>query len=313
MNGNLNFSTAISSGFSHSLLVSNNGILFVIGDGGSAALGMGDTSPRTTPTANGLTQIKGVAAGQGHSVAIDTKGSMYVWGGNLNCQLGFGVCNGTLIYRPTWNNAAVNGSQVCAGSFFTMYIANQKLFGFGTNSAGQLGMAAITTITTPTLNPWISGNVESITCGGSHSLVLRSDGILVSFGDNSAGQLGIGTFTASNIPTTILTFGTVRKISAGLAHSFYLNTAGDLYAFGDNTYAQLGVGSNFTARKTPTKVIFEKKVIDINTRYYHSCLISDDNKYYCFGLNYASQLATGMLKSNPFQRLYLISFMRKQG
>ena len=86
-----------------------------------------------------------------------------------------------------------------------------------------------------------------------HSLIIKSDGSLHTFGQNSNGQLGDGTTTNRNTPTQILASG-VSQIAAGAYHSLILKTDGSLHTFGLNNYGQLGNGTTIQ-RTTPTQIL----------------------------------------------------------
>ena len=68
--------------------------------------------------------------------------------------------------------------------------------------------------------------VKAISAGGdfgsgNHSLALKSDGTVVSWGSNSDGQLGNGddTFSDSNVPVRVINLTGVTTIAAGGYHS----------------------------------------------------------------------------------------------
>jgi alpha-tubulin suppressor-like RCC1 family protein len=87
----------------------------------------------------------------------------------------------------------------------------------------------------------------SVAAGDSHTLAVKSDGKLFSWGYNSSGQLGNGTLSSSGthalVPTQVGTATNWVSVSAGWTHSAALNVQKALYTWGDNTYGQLGDGS----------------------------------------------------------------------
>jgi alpha-tubulin suppressor-like RCC1 family protein len=81
--------------------------------------------------------------------------------------------------------------------------------------------------------------VTAVSCGGEHSLFLKSDGSLWTMGDNFYGQLGIGFAPAkTNVPQEVLSSG-VGAVAAGGVHSLF-RTGSSLWAMGFNAYGQLG-------------------------------------------------------------------------
>ena len=81
--------TAIAAGALHSLAVLANGTAMAWGDNESGQLGIGrQVSLRVVPTAVAkITGITAIAAGEEHSVALLSDGSVWVWGGNGEFQL----------------------------------------------------------------------------------------------------------------------------------------------------------------------------------------------------------------------------------
>jgi alpha-tubulin suppressor-like RCC1 family protein len=84
--------TTVSAGFGFSLGISD-GKLYAWGsnDNGIGELGLGDTSPRSTPTQVGVaTDWTVCSAGAEGTAAGISGGKLYTWGKNLYGQLGLG-------------------------------------------------------------------------------------------------------------------------------------------------------------------------------------------------------------------------------
>jgi alpha-tubulin suppressor-like RCC1 family protein len=81
------------------------------------------------------------------------------------------------------------------------------------NSFGMLGDGSTTTRNTPT--QILASGVSQIAGSIFHSMVLKSDGSLHTFGYGFHGQLGDGTTTTRNTPTQILASG-ISQIAAGV-------------------------------------------------------------------------------------------------
>jgi hypothetical protein len=65
-------------------------------------------------------------------------------------------------------------------------------------------------------------NVVAVAAGGSHTLVLRSDGSIWAWGLNDKGQLGIGNNINSNVPVRIVSLIDVVGIAGGYWHTMAL-------------------------------------------------------------------------------------------
>ena len=86
----------------------------------------------------------------------------------------------------------------------------------------------------------------SVSAGGGHVLVLRGDGTVWAYGDNSSGQLGNGTTTSSSVPVQVPGLTDVVAVAAGYQHSLALTRTGAVWAWGDNTHGQLGSDPSIT-------------------------------------------------------------------
>ena len=69
----------------------------------------------------------------------------------------------------------------------------------------------------------------------------------VAWGDNSAGQLGNGTVTASGTPVGVGNVSGIKALAAGDRFTLALLTNGTVEAWGDNTHGQLGDGTTASA------------------------------------------------------------------
>ncbi|NQX25614.1 chromosome condensation regulator RCC1 [Curtobacterium sp. VKM Ac-2852] len=87
--------------------------------------------------------------------------------------------------------------------------------------------------------------------GAYHSIALLRDGSLVSWGQNTFGQLGDGTVSNRATPTPVAMPSDVHvaAVAAGRTHSLALTTTGAIWAWGDNRSGQLGNGT-----RTPSKI-----------------------------------------------------------
>uniref|UniRef100_A0A6B2LS24 Uncharacterized protein n=1 Tax=Arcella intermedia TaxID=1963864 RepID=A0A6B2LS24_9EUKA len=69
---------------------------------------------------------------------------------------------------------------------------DHSLYGCGLNLSGQLGLGHFRNQMELVKNNLMCGKIVRIACGETHSMALLSDGSLYSWGQNSSGQLGIG-------------------------------------------------------------------------------------------------------------------------
>ncbi|OQR81723.1 hypothetical protein THRCLA_11473 [Thraustotheca clavata] len=144
-----------------------------------------------------------------------------------------------------------------------------------------------------------------VACGGQHTLVITDLQQVLAFGNNKAGQLGLGHRNCrtesgwrSCVPTVIssLAMYSVHQVAAGLHHSACITTQGELYTWGCGIDGRLGNNSS-TAQDIPTVVYGLKtlgvvpKVVRCGGR--HTCILTSTDELYTWGANDFGQLGLG--------------------
>jgi len=256
--------------------------------------------------------IQGVSAGAAHSLLL-RDGKVFSWGADLNGELGDGA-------RPYYNQpnqapstAASSGintikeldgliTKVSAGSAHTLALTRNgtaKIFGCnmtGNNGWCQYGgQFSISDVRDSSGN--IISNIADIAAGGSHSLLLKKDGSVWSWGRNDAGQLGLGNTLNQNFPIKINGLPQIRALAAGSAHSLALDTSGNVWSWGYNGFGALGDGTT-NQRLSPVRVVALSGATQIAAGAYHSMALKLGTVY-SWGLNSVGQLGLGN-KINAF-------------
>jgi hypothetical protein len=113
----------VSSGFGFTAAIKTDGTLWTWGNNDSGKLGNSSGLNVSTPitTFTGGTNWKQVSAGQNHTAAIKTDGTLWTWGNNSNGQLG----SNTGFSRPTPSPTFAGGTdwkQVSCGNVHTTAI-----------------------------------------------------------------------------------------------------------------------------------------------------------------------------------------------
>ena len=89
---------------------------------------------------------------------------------------------------------------------------------------------------------------------------LLDDGAIASWGDNSAGRLGLGDGQSRNTPTKVTSATGVKQIAIGGIHTLALHFDGTVSAAGGNTRGQLGL----KAAQLPQNLPITKSFIKIS-------------------------------------------------
>ena len=96
-------------------------------------------------------------------------------------------------------------------------------------------------------------NWASADAAFGHTVAVRTDGTLWTWGLNDVGQLGDGTTTSNTSPVQIGSDTNWKKVAVNDLHTIATRTDNTLWAWGANDGGQLGDGTN-TGRTTPAQV-----------------------------------------------------------
>ena len=292
---------AVSCGYSHTAIITEDGNLYSFGSNDYGQLGLGDNTNRDRPilvtVPDGL-KVKVVSCGGNYTMIITEDGNLYSFGYNTFGQLGLG--DNTEKDRPILVTVP-DGLKVkdvsCGGNHTVIMMEDGNLYSFGGNNWGQLGLGDNINRDIPTLVTVPDAlKVKAVSCGGSYTAIITNVGNLYTFGRNEYGRLGLGDFTDKNIPTlvTVPDGLKVKTVSCGSMHTAIITENGNLYTFGNNYYGQLGLGNN-TNTNIPTLVNVPGalKVKAVSCGGHHTVIITEDDNIYSFGHNFDGQLGLG--------------------
>ncbi|CAB3359300.1 Hypothetical predicted protein [Cloeon dipterum] len=125
---------------------------------------------------------------------------------------------------------------------------------------------------------------------------ISSIGSVFAWGENSQGQLGLGTRKNTLIPTKItktLVGKKVVQVACGTNHTLALTSDGQVFAFGSNYYGQLGLSNNID-KSIPAKVdgsLAGRFVIAIACQRNASLALLDSGEVFAWGWNKNNILA----------------------
>jgi alpha-tubulin suppressor-like RCC1 family protein len=237
--------------------------------------------------------VGAVVAGDNHTVALKSDGTLWSWGDNSQGQLG----DGTQIDRlsPVAVSGLTNVAAVAAGALHTLAVKRDgSVWSWGNNAAGELGDGTTTRRLTPVQ---VSGltDVIAVAAGSSHSLALKTDGSVWSWGSNASRQLGNGLVGGSQlVPGQVLDLTGVSQIAARLLSSAALKTdgasTGGVWTWGYNTSGRLGDGGA-ALRTTAHPVFAEASAIGVGET--HMFAIEADGTVWSWGWNRYGELGDG--------------------
>ncbi|MCK9417800.1 MAG: hypothetical protein M0R70_00295 [Nitrospirae bacterium] len=188
-----------------------------------------------------MPKISKISAGDDHSLAIATDGSLWAWGTNWSGYLGDGTMQPS--NSPRKIGADTIWSAISAGYDANLALKSDgTLWAWGANSYGQLGDGTTDDKHAP-VQIGLDNNWKSISMKGYHGLALKQDGTLWSWGVNWEGEVGDGTTDDRHFPIQIGSDTNWTAVSAGFWHSLALKSDGTLWAWGANWYGQLGDGT----------------------------------------------------------------------
>ncbi|XP_027562395.1 probable E3 ubiquitin-protein ligase HERC4 [Neopelma chrysocephalum] len=150
-------------------------------------------------------------------------------------------------------------------------------------------------------------NIVQIACGDQHAMALSRGGELFTWGQNTHGQLGLGSQTAF-IPQAQLVERLkgipLAQIAAGGAHSTTVSLSGAVYSWGKNDFGQLGLGDT-EDRDCPSYVgaLEHWKTVFISCGAGHTAALSKEGLVCTFGAGGAGQLGHNSTRNELMPRV----------
>jgi alpha-tubulin suppressor-like RCC1 family protein len=212
----------VSAAAGHNAAIKTDGTLWTWGYNGYGQIGDNTATTRSTPvtTFGGGTNWKQVIVGNSHTAAIKTDGTLWTWGSNDYGQIGDNTAT-TRSTPVTTFSGGTNWKQVSAGNIFTAAIKTDgTLWTWGQGSFGKLGRNTTTNRSTPVTTFAGGTNWKQVACGNHHTVAIKTDGTLWTWGYNGYGGLGDNTTTQRNTPVTTFAGGTNwKQVSCGNFHT----------------------------------------------------------------------------------------------
>ena len=184
----------LSAGLSHTVYVDETGTLWAWGSNQASQLGTetqetstdleGNPIPYASQPLAVMEDVVSASAGADFTVALKADGTLWMWGSNIDGQLGTGQATEVLQTQPV--QVPLNGAvlAVAAGTGHTVAILEDgSLWVWGRNDQGQLGLDPDTAalVPQPTQVTEATGAVD-VAAGTYQTACLLSDGTLLTWG-----------------------------------------------------------------------------------------------------------------------------------
>jgi len=256
----------VSCGMDHTLALTEQGRVFVWGQGSYGNLGTGTTDDRWVPTEIGMfisRPCSMVAAATKHSMALTRTGVVYSWGHGGNGRLG----QGTRLDTP--------------------HILHREK---GMLYAASL-VPAQAKVNPGTVMRWIA-------VGEAHSASIDTNGYVYCWGAGSYGRLGHGEDYDEPAPKLVrsLSSNPCMQVALGTLHSVGLSTKGRIFTWGSG--AATGQGADMTP--TPKEIHSEKlyarpsnRIVEIAAGCFHCLALLADGDIFSWGLGSEGRLGLG--------------------
>ncbi|XP_066254938.1 secretion-regulating guanine nucleotide exchange factor-like [Euwallacea similis] len=296
---------SIAGGAGHVLILDSKGLLYCCGWNSKGQLGLSDDTLKFTPIEI-LKEfnIVEISCGWDFSAAVSECGKQFVWGNNQYTQLGLSksiTCTGIPSRLQVSQKLATGFKHVSCGlRHMAMITKEGGLVVAGMGGRGQLGLGD----NFDDVNGYLSiakvpdlEEVRSVASGKHHTLALKEDGTLFSWGENRFGQLGMNPgIGLTFIPLEVFQDEGFDRLYAGWTHSAALTKSGEVFSWGRDTYGQLGCEKKRENLFKPEKIPGLSNVRQLSLGSEHNLAVTSDNKLYSWGWNEHGSCGTGNKK-----------------
>ncbi|KAH3765944.1 regulator of chromosome condensation RCC1 [Pelomyxa schiedti] len=257
--------TTLSCGAEHTVALVETGSVLSWGSNSFGQLGLGTTVPDIQPAPAEVLffsqlneNVASIKCGCWHTVALSKSGVIYSWGSNKFGQLG--LKHNTDKHTPEVIRFFRDKvSSFDCGSFHTAAVLTSKrVFTWGNNDTGQLGLGNYEAKNTPEEVILLADKqISRVVCGAFFTTVMLDTGDVMGWGMNFDPQLDRELPTE---PHPLITGMKVTTISCGWGHYVALLKNGSLITCGDNGSGQLGCGDTEPKVKPQEIVEFRRKI-----------------------------------------------------
>ncbi|MGG1596134.1 stalk domain-containing protein [Paenibacillus naphthalenovorans] len=315
----------IAVGGGVSLAIKKDGTLWAWGESNrSGVFGNGQKgteNPMIPVQVSGLKDVRLIAAGSHHALAVDKGGSVWAWGRNSEGQIGDGT---KTVIKPGQGSQVVEDNDrvtpvkvrgidnvvLVAGNWSKSFAVTSdgSLWNWGKSPSKLDGFFDIVSISTGYGNNLIAtrkdgtvwtldqgkavqieglNDVLAVAAASRDSYALKKDGSVWVFGSNGAGKIAGETVNKKSNPKLVEGITDVVSIQATAGGPLYLKRDGTVWASGQNLGGQLGIGS-YEDSNVPVQVKGLHKIIKIAAHGtgFRSMALREDGTLFSWGGGY---------------------------
>lgn len=229
--------SAVSAGGAHSMAQTATNSLYTWGTGTSGQLGNNSTLLNISSPIAVFGLVNSLAAGDTHSLIISSTGVPYATGSASVGQLGTLSVSQRSGFTIVSGPAATSWVSISAGLSHSAGITSTgRLYAWGLNTSGQVGVNSLTSVSSPVL---VSGPATTswsfVRIKNQTSMAITTQGVLYAWGNNIFGALGVGTLGVYSSPVAVQTpaSGSWTVASASLSFAQFVDSANNFYFAGD--------------------------------------------------------------------------------
>lgn len=205
---------------------------------GQLGLGLDNVTVNTPAKVNGITEnIKEFITNRYSVYVLTDDNSLYLWGNNMNGQLGLGKEN-PVINTPTKIDTFGAVKNVYTAQFATFIVTTDNaLYASGANNYGQLGVGDWNDRFAFEKVNGYTGNINKMYSDVYCSYMLTDDNSIYDWGSNSYGELGLGDDVNRFNPQKVNNIsGVIKEIFTNGAQVYLLMDDDSIYSWGDNSF-----------------------------------------------------------------------------
>jgi alpha-tubulin suppressor-like RCC1 family protein len=249
----------------------------------------------------GASAIGGMALSGG---ATSWTGGVKSTGGSINTNVGGKATLGGATGVSTDPIVGTIAS-ISAGTYSTcVSLSDGTAWCWGRNESGQLGLGPNDwgdTITVPTAVYGLS-SITQVSAGKAHGCALDVNGVVKCWGENSNGELGIGSLQSTNFPVAVSgATGPYAAITSGRGdHTCARDSSNNVMCWGRNNAGQL---TNQAPNKFSSTPAWQPvSAVSVTAGLMHTCVVGTDwlSRVWCWGANDYGQLGDGTTTNRDY-------------